>query len=88
MFSAPPATTTASASIEWRSPAASTYSTPVASGPPSRSSISTRSTGASARRSSLPSAQAGWIQVVIVDLPALVGQPCRHEPHFMQLWSV
>ena len=42
----------------------------------------------SARSSSSPRAQASGMYVFIVDLPALVGQPCRHEPQRMQLPSV
>jgi hypothetical protein len=85
---APAAMTTAPASIVWSSPPASAYSMPVASSPPFRSSRITRSTGHSARRSSLPTAVASWMYVFIVLLPALVGQPCRQDPHFMQLTSV
>ena len=83
VFSAPPATTTAPARTVCGSPP-SAYSTPVARPP----SISTRSTAAFARRSSSPRAQASAMYVFIVDLPAFVGQPCRHEPQCMQLPSV
>ena len=67
-----------------RVPSPSTYSTPFAS----PSSITTRSTGASARSSSRPAAHASWMYVFSVDLPAFVGQPCRHEPQLMQFASV
>ena len=68
----------------WSVPSRSTYSTPIAS----PSSITTRSTRASARSSSRPAAQASWMYVLSVDLPAFVGQPCRHEPQLMQFASV
>ena len=84
MFSAPPATTTTPARTRWRSPSPSTYSTPVAS----PSSTSTRSTQAFARSSSASRASASAMYVFIVDLPAFVEQPCRHEPHFWQFGSV
>ena len=84
MFSVPAATTTAPASTRVTVPSRSTYSTPVAS----PSSITTRSTRASARSSSRPAAQASWMYVFSVDLPAFVGQPCRHEPQLMQFASV
>ena len=79
MFSAPPATTTVSARIV--SPPAST---PVAR----PSSTTTRSTGVSARTSSSPRAHVSAMYVFPVDLPAFVGQPCRHEPQCMQFPSV
>ena len=84
MFSEPAATTTALALTVWRSPSASTYSTPAAS----PSSIRMRSTFAFARSSSSPAANASAMYVFIVDLPAFVGQPWRHEPHDMQFGSV
>ena len=84
VLSAPAATTTAPARTVCRSPASSTYSTPVAS----ESSISTRSTVESARSSSTPCASASWMYVFIVDLPAFVAQPWRHEPQLMQFASV
>ena len=76
MFSEPAATTTAPASTVCARRSASTYSTPVASPP----SIRMRSTFAFARSSSSPAASASWMYVFIVDLPAFVGQPWRHEP--------
>ena len=84
MLTVPAATTTTFASTRWSAPAPSTYSTPRAS----PSSITTRSTRASARSSRRPAAQASWMYVLSVDLPAFVGQPCRHEPQLMQFASV
>ena len=83
----PAATTTTSASTRWVSPKPSVYSTPVASGPSPRSSISTRSTNEFGRSASAPDSTFRWMYVFIVDLPAFVGQPWRHEPHCSQFSS-
>ena len=68
-------------------PPASTYSTPVASGPSPRSSITTRCTNEFGLSTSAPDSTFRWMYVFIVDFPAFVGQPWRHEPHCSQFSS-
>ena len=85
VFNVPAATTTAPASTRWSAPSRSTYSTP------SRLAVLDHDPLDARVRAQLEPARcasASSMYVFCVDLPAFVGQPCRHEPQPMQFASV
>ena len=85
MFSVPAATTTAPASTRSRCAPASTYSTPLRLAVLDQHALDARRPRAA--RACPPPRRRGC-RCSCVDLPAFVGQPCRHEPQLMQFASV